>query len=241
VDAEAVTPVPVRPVGRLVFRQTWAELTFVHWAIDPARAAPLLPPGVRPDTIDGRTYVGLVPFLMRNVTLRRLPALPYLGSFHETNVRLYTVDSAGRRGVTFLSLDASRLAPVLVARWSHHLPYVWSRMSYTRDGDQISYRCRRRWPAVTSRLDVRVGDPVQAGRLEHFLTARWGLHLLDRRGRTRYWPNSHPRWPLRTATVQRLDDELVAAAGFPELAELPPDSVLFSAGVDAVFGPHLPA
>jgi uncharacterized protein YqjF (DUF2071 family) len=88
---------------------------------------------------------------------------------------------------------------------------------------------------------ARTGDPVEAGPLEHFLTARWGLHLTDRRGRTRYWPNSHGRWPLRAAEVTALDDELLAAAGFPDLAARPPDSVLFSAGVDAIFGPHVPA
>jgi uncharacterized protein YqjF (DUF2071 family) len=244
---EGVTPLPPRDVGRLVLRQTWATLTFLHWAVDPARVAPLLPAGVRPDVVDGRTYVGLVPFVMRDVAVAPGPALPYVGTFCETNVRVYSVDGAGRRGVVFLSLDASRLAPVLVARWGNGLPYVWSRMALRRDGDRLAYRCRRLWPsgsrvgAERSAVDVRVGEPLESGPLEDFLTARWGLHLTDRRGRSRYWPNSHGRWPLRSAEVTRLDDDLLAAAGFTDLAARPPDSVLFSAGVDAVFGPHVPA
>jgi len=36
--------------------------------------------------------------------------LPYLGSFAETNVRLYSTDEAGRHGVLFRSLDCSRSA-----------------------------------------------------------------------------------------------------------------------------------
>jgi len=244
---EEVTPLPVRPIDRVVFRQRWATLTFLHWAVDAARVAPLLPRGVRPDEHDGRTYVGLVPFHMEDVAVRRGPAMPWVGTFCETNVRVYSVDGAGRRGVVFLSLDASRLAPVLVARWGSGLPYVWSRMSLRRDGDRLSYRCRRMWPGGTavqsarSRVDVRVGDPVDAGPLEHFLTARWGLHLTDRRGRTRYWPNAHARWPLRSAQLDELDDDLLAAAGFADLAARPPDSVLFSPGVDATFGPQVPA
>jgi uncharacterized protein len=244
VDAEAVTPSPVRAIGRTVFTQTWAELAFLHWAVEPGRLARYLPAGVRPDVIDGASYVGLVPFRMQGIGVRGSPALPYFGSFLETNVRLYSVDRQGRRGVVFVSLDASRLMPVLAARWGPGLPYLWSRMSYRRDGDLVEYRCRRRWPGprgAASQLRIRVGQPVEAGPLEHFLTARWGLHLATGRGRSSYWPNRHERWPLRAATVERLDDELLAAAGFGDLADRAPDSVLFSPGVHSIFGPRLPA
>jgi uncharacterized protein len=245
VDVEAVTPGPSREVGRVVFTQTWAELTFLHWAVQPERVQPYLPRGVRPDVIDGVTYVGLVPFRMQGIGGWGSPGLPYLGSFLETNVRLYSVDRSGRRGVVFVSLDASRLAPVLAARWGPGLPYLWSKMSYARDGDLVRYGCVRRWPGprgARSRIEVRVGDPIAAGPLEHFLTARWGLHLKGRRPDSAlYWPNSHEPWPLRSAVVERLDDELLAAAGFTDLARRAPDSVLFSPGVHATFGPRLPA
>jgi len=72
------------------------------------------------------------------------PGLPYLGTFCETNVRTYSVDGQGRRGVVFLSLDAARLAPVIVGR-ATGLPYLWSRMRITRAHDgAIAYTSRRR-------------------------------------------------------------------------------------------------
>jgi uncharacterized protein YqjF (DUF2071 family) len=246
-DVERVTPTPVRPVHRVVFRQNWSTVTFLHWAVDPARVAPLLPRGIRPDVLDGVTYVGLVPFHMRDIGLGVGPGMPYVGTFCETNVRVYSVDAAGRRGVVFLSLEAQRLATVLAARWGSRLPYVWSRMSLARWPDGIDYRSRRLWPGgarvtpARSRVAVRIGEPVEAGPLEHFVTARWGLHLTDRHGRTRYWPNSHESWPLRSAALTHLDDDLLAAAGFPDLAARPPDSVLYSEGVNAIFGRHVPA
>ena len=83
-----------------------------------------------------------------------------------------------------------------------------------------------------------MGNPIEAGPLEQFLTARWGLFLPDRRGRTRYWPNEHPSWPLRAATLEHLDDELVAAAGLPGVTSRPPASVLWSEGVATRFGPR---
>lgn len=247
---EPITPTPTRDVGRTVFTQTWARLTFLHWAVPPERVAGHLPPGIRPDVLDGVTYVGLIPFWMRGIGVSGSPPVPYLGSFCETNVRLYSMDGEGRRGVVFVSLDASRLVPVLVAR-AMSLPYVWSHMRYRRRNDLVTYTShRRRWPAApappgavggagaTSRLGVRVGARIAPGPLEHFVTARWGLHAPDGRGGAVYWPNHHGAWPLHAATLETIDDELLAAAGFPELAARDPDSVLWSPGVDVRFGPR---
>ena len=243
-DPEEITPLASRVVGTTVFTQRWEELAFLHWAVEPERVAPRLPAGTRPDTFEGATYVGLIPFWMQGIGFRGSPGLPYVGSFHETNVRLYSVDDQGRRGVVFLSLDASRLAPVLAARAGPRLPYAWSRMGRQRRGAQVTYTCRRTWPAprgVRSRIAITVGERFEAGPLEHFLSARWGLHLGDRSGRTRYWPNAHPTWPLHRAVVDELDDGLMGLHGFGDLAARSPDHVMFSPGVDVIFGPRLPA
>ena len=50
--------------GGPLLTQVWLDLAFVHWAVPPSAVAPLLPPGVRPDTLHGVTYVGLVAFRM---------------------------------------------------------------------------------------------------------------------------------------------------------------------------------
>jgi uncharacterized protein YqjF (DUF2071 family) len=241
VPVEPVTSTAPRPFRTTVFTQGWRDVTFLHWAVDPALVAPLLPAGARPDVLDGATYVGLIPFRMRRIGLWRAPGLPYLGSFAETNVRLYSVDDQGRRGVVFRSLEADRLLPVLAARSVARLPYLWSRMRVERDGDRITYRTARRWPGprgAGGTVTIRIGGPLTApDPLASFLTARWGLHQTTA-GRLAYWPNEHPEWPLRRAELLALDDDLVAAAGLPSVGG-PPDSVLFSPGVDVRFGPRL--
>ena len=125
---EPVTPEAVRQVTRSILVQGWHDLTFLHWAVDPSTVAPLLPEGTYPDTADGVTYVGLIGFRMVGVGFLRGPGIPYLGTICVLNVRLYSVDDEGRRGVVFLSLDAERLLPVLVAQAGLRLPSKWASM-----------------------------------------------------------------------------------------------------------------
>ncbi|MGY4958776.1 YqjF family protein [Streptomyces nigrescens] len=235
---EPITPAPVHTTPRPLLTQSWLDLAFVHWAVDPADITPLLPAGTVPDTLDGATYVGLVAFRMHRVGWFRLPGVPYLGTFPETNVRLYTVDASGRRGVVFRSLDASRLIPVAIARTFLRLPYLWSRMSISRSADTISYHSRRRWPGprgAHSRLTIRLGEEIEEPTaLEHFLTARWGMHS-SFFGRPMYLPNTHPRWPLHRAELIECHENLVTAAGLPEPCGTPA-SVLYSPGVPVRFG-----
>ncbi|MFC5801293.1 YqjF family protein [Streptomyces formicae] len=237
-EPEPITADPPGATPRPLLTQSWLDLAFLHWAADPDDVAPLLPAGCVPDTLDGVTYVGLVAFRMHRVGWFRLPGVPYLGSFPETNVRLYSVDSHGRRGVVFRSLDASRLIPVTIGRAAFRLPYLWSKMAVRRDGATLTYTSTRRWPGprgAHSRITLRIGDRITAPTaLEHFLTARWGMHstLL---GRPVHLPNTHPRWPLHRAELLKCDEDLVTAAGLPRPVD-EPVSVLYSPGVPVRFG-----
>ena len=225
--------------GPTLLGQGWRDLTFLHWRVDSARVAQLLPTGTEPDVFDGSSWVGLIPFRLVGAHFGTGPALPYVGTFPETNVRFYSIDGEGRHGVVFGSLDAARLPFVLGARATLGLDYAWSRMRVQRSGAVIRYSSRRRWPAPRgARTDVVVqvtAPPVVDDPLADFLTARWGLHTRHL-GRTFFLPNTHARWPLRQARLISLDDQLLAASGFADLAERAPDSVLYSAGVRTRFG-----
>ena len=238
VPPEPVTTGAARPVRRALLTQDWRDLTFLHWPVDPAAVARLLPSGTRPDTFDGVSYVGLIAFRMDRIGWPGLPGLSYLGSFPETNVRLYSVGPDGRRGVVFRSLDAARLLPLLTARASFRLPYQWSLMRVRQQGDLVSYASQRRWPRPGPRLRLRVraGERIaEPSPLEHFLTARWGLHVTWYGGRTAYLPNEHPPWPLHRATLVHLEENLISAAGLPA-PRSGPVSVLFSPGVPVHLG-----
>lgn len=235
----AVPLVKVAPSlpGRILFDQRWDDLAFLHWAVDPAAVTPYLPPGTRPDVWeDGATYVGLVPFRMRRAGFGRGVPVPYFGSFLETNIRLYSIDADGRRGVVFRSLDADRLAVVLLARFGVRIPYLWARMRAHAVADVHTYLAERRWPGprAVSELVLTLGERVAPTPLEDFLTMRWGMH--SRRGRGTMWtPNRHDPWEFRSATIVHLHDEFGATAGFPLTGE-PDLRPLWSPGVRAFFG-----
>jgi uncharacterized protein len=223
--------------GRVMMNQRWCDLTFLHWAVPPQTVAHRMPPGVRPDTLDGLTYVGLIPFRMVGAGIGRGPGVPWLGSFLETNVRLYSVDDTGRRGIVFLSLDADRAAVVAGARAAFGLPYRWARMRYRTAGDVHTYDAtlRRRGPRPGSHVVVRAGERRAPTELDDFVSARWGLHVRWW-GRTLYVPNQHEAWPVHDAEVLALEDGLMASVGLPGLADRPPDHVAFSPGVRTEFG-----
>ena len=251
-------PLPTRQI----MSQWWRDITFLHWPVEPALLAPLLPKGVRPDEFDGGGWVGLIPFRMVDAGVGSGGPVPWLGTFPETNVRVYSVDDRGRHGVTFLSLEAARLLVVLGARLGFNVPYQWASMRVrdhtadpARDGQAVmgtgdssigrtlTYTTRRFTRSdVTglgrpcSRITVRVGEPVKPSALDLFLTARFGLHT-EVAGQPLWVPNTHGPWPLRSAEVLELDDDLVASAGLGSVARTtPPASVLFSEGVRTVFG-----
>jgi uncharacterized protein YqjF (DUF2071 family) len=212
VSPENASPVVEHPV----MFQVWRDLTFLHWRYPAPVVQALLPAGLTVEAHDGAAWVGLVPFVMSGVRAPYVPALPWLSRFPETNVRTYVRGADGRSGIWFFSLDAARLAPVVVAHLTYALPYVWSTMSVRVDGPVHRYRCRRHLQR-DRRCDatVRVGEPIpEPTPLEQFLTARHRLYSV-RSGGMVAADAEHGPWPLRRAEVVDLDQNLLEAAGLP--------------------------
>jgi uncharacterized protein YqjF (DUF2071 family) len=227
------------PVRRPVMVQQWNDIVFVHWRFEPRAVQALLPPGVEVDTFDGSAWVGLIPFHMDGLgfPIRGLHPLPYVGSFPEVNVRTY-VRSGSRRGVYFLSLDIDRWLPALVARGAYRIPYCVGDVRHVRVGEVVTSSVRRSWPRssqpAATQMIVRVGAPVDADPLAAFLTARWGLISSNPTGRFGYAPVDHPAWSLQEATIDVLDESLLAAAGLP--APVGDPHVRYSTGTQVRIG-----
>ena len=227
-----------RPPRREVGYQRWRSLLFLHWPLEPALVRPLLPRGLELDTHDGLAWIGLVPFVMRDVRFVGTPR-PLALDFLETNVRTYVHVNGADPGVYFFSLDAASRLAVWGARAGFGLPYHHARMGLERDGERIAYRVQRGRRGPSLQATWELGAPraeAAPGTLDHFLIERYLLHV--RRG-GRIWTGHvhHRPYPLRSAQLLELDDELVAAAGLPRPRSAP--LVHASDGVDVeIFAPR---
>ena len=234
-----VTPEPItielpRSVRFPVMRQVWTDAVFLHWATAAQAAKIGLPEGTDLDLWDDEVYVGLIGLCI-DVAVMGVP-VPRIGSFAEINVRLYSVDRQGRRGIVFCSLDAGRLLPALAGRAGFRLPYMWADAEAVRGDGRVTYTSRRRWPGDNHpRTDftVRIGQRLDApSPMEHFLTARWALYWASV-GRTWSAATEHEPWPLHRGHLESIEDELIAAAGLPAPSG-DPISVLWSPRVSCL-------
>jgi len=215
------------PQGPWVMTQTWHDLLFAHWAVDARALRSIVPSPFELDLFDGQAWIGIVPFRMTNVAPRGVPPWRFISEFPELNVRTY-VRVADRPGVYFFSLDADSSLAVRTARALLNLPYYLATMTVTTRGNVIDYDSRRRGGGPSAEL-VATYEPTGAAylpaerSLEHFLTERYCLYNLDRRGRPYRLEIHHPPWELQPARIHILRNTMaevtgIALPGRPPLA-----------------------
>jgi uncharacterized protein len=150
------------------------------------------------------------------VTPRGIPPMPWVSEFPELNVRTY-VRVGDRPGVYFFSLDAGSMLAVRAARTLLNLPYYHASMHVASHMDVVSYDNRRNadptaefsakyWPTGSA------SAPVE-GSLEYFLTERYCLYNVNRRGQPYRLEIHHPPWLLQPAEAQLARNSMADAAG----------------------------
>jgi uncharacterized protein YqjF (DUF2071 family) len=203
------------PRSPWVMTQTWRDLLFAHWQLDPRLLQSKIPAAFPLDLFDGVAWVGVVPFRMTNVAPRGVPSLPGVSEFPELNVRTY-VRVGDKPGVYFFSLDAGNSLAVRAARALLNLPYYKAAMTVTPAADTFVYRSRRVSGAAefagTYGPTGEAFAPVE-GSLEYFLTERYCLYNLDHRGRPYRLDIHHPTWSLQPAQAKLMRNTMTEASG----------------------------
>lgn len=225
-----------RPDDRPAGFQRWRTLAFLHWEIPAEAIEALIPKALSVDTFEGRAYVGVVPFTMKDVSPWWAPSVPGISNFHELNVRTYVHYRGETPGVWFFSLDAAASIAVIAARTGWHLPYFRASMEMETEGDVVRYTSRRLWPgpkpaelSLRYRIGESIGDAVP-GTFEHFLAERYVLFADTGDGSIAKGIVHHRPYPLHRAEVLDLEQNMVSAAGLP--APAGPPHILCSPGVD---------
>jgi uncharacterized protein YqjF (DUF2071 family) len=203
----------------------------MHWPVPVEAMRSVIPTSLELDLYNGEAYVGIVPFMMEGVRPRWWPeSLSF--RFLETNVRAYVL-CGEKPGVYFLSLEAASQLAVWCARSVWGLPYHHAQMRLERDGDDIRYRTKRTRTNVSHNVHYRLGNslgPSQPGSLEFFFLERY-LLFVERNHQLFAGQVYHSPYPAQRAEVLSVDDELVPAAGLPQLAG-PPTFAHYASGVD---------
>lgn len=216
--------------------QSWRCLTFIHWRYEPGEIRPvLLPKGLELDTFDGAAWVALTPFLLRGLRPPFVPALPWISHFPEMNVRTYVRGPDGEPGIWFFTLEADRLAAVVGARLGYGLPYRWAHMYVKRGTETVDYASQRKWPfgPGAAKISIQIGEPMETNELDRFLTARFRLYTILL-GRLGFAQIDHEPWPLRTARLLRLAQNVIECSNVPQPRG---DPILhYSPGVDVRVG-----
>ena len=222
--------------------QQWRELLFLHWEYPVAQIQRRLPEGLFVDTCAGKGYLGVVPFFMRNIRPRFLPAVPGLSNFMEMNLRTYVHDGAGVPGVWFFSLDANQRLAVAIARRFFHLPYKYATMNARRTAaGAICYKSTRSsdeasGAACEFQYAPGLEWPTAApGSLEFFLVERYRLYAA---AGGRLWRGAvfHQPYSLCRAEVTVWNEHLLSLNGFTPTGR-PPDHIIMSRGVDVTVFP----
>jgi uncharacterized protein len=210
------------PTHPWLFTQTWRDLLFAHWVVEPEHLRPLVPSAFELDLYDNEAWVGVVPFHMSNVSPRSVPSIPRLSAFPEVNVRTY-VRIGEKPGVFFFSLDAASAVAVRAARMLLNLPYHLAEMTMatTADGVVDFWSTRRTGDAELVVRYRPTGPAVRArpGSLEYFLTERYCLYQVSRWNVPYRLDIHHPPWLLQNAAVEFARDTLSRAAGLSLTAD----------------------
>ena len=212
-------PIPDRP---WMMTQTWHDLLFAHWPIDPDSLRRVVPAVLPLDLFDGQAWIGVVPFFMTNVAPRGI-VVPWVSAFAELNVRTY-VTLRGKPGVYFFSLDAASTLAVIGARAMFNLPYYRATMTVHAGPHRVSYRSARRGGGAefaASYGPVGSAMEAQVRTLEYFLTERYCLYTVTRAGEPRRLDVHHRPWPLQRADAQMAVNTMAQAAGVT-LPDTPP-------------------
>ena len=199
--------------------QTWHNLLFAHWPVEPSWLRSRIPDAFTLDLFDRVAWVGVVPFEMTNVAPRWVPALPWVSHFAELNVRTY-VRVGDRPGVFFFSLDAASVLAVQAARALLNLPYFPASMSVAATDANVSYKSRRPSAHENAQFDATYrptgpSAPAVDGSLEYFLVERYCLYHTDRRGRPYRLEIHHPPWALQPAEAEVRRNTMAAVNGIP--------------------------
>lgn len=187
-----------------IMKQSWENLWFLHYSVEPSAIRSLLPEPLELDTCEERAWVSLVCFETTKVSVRGMSRFTLVPKFHQLNFRTYA-KYKGLKGVYFFSLDVDSPLTAFGANTFFGLPYFTASMELKDNGDDFYFQSARK--KNTERvLSVRFKNNndlfvPQKGSLADWLANRFILFKDASDGAIWGGKVSHPLWPLQTSVA----------------------------------------
>lgn len=190
------------------------DLLLASWETEPERVARVLPPGLRPATVDGRHLVTIAGLRATHGRLGRVPLPPY----SQLNVRAY-VEHEGGPAVFFL---ASRVTMAAMGGALLGIPVRPARLRVRAGGVDAA--------GLGVSLRYEPAGPTDGGELGGHLTGLYeaaGLRAFTIRRGPAMWRRAEPAEPVRAEPLTALGfdvsrpPELLYARDAPFELELP--------------------
>ena len=207
-----------------ILNQSWQDISFMHWKVDKNLLSKNIPKGLILDLYEDEAYVGVIPFMMKNVRPRWAMSIPFVSNFPEFNIRTY-VKAGKTKGVFFLTLDAQSIITRIYATGVYHLPYRYSRGYVNRNSKTFQWKSSRLWSDYSLEgYCESEGESgyAEKGSLEEFLLERYFLFVADRNHKIRKGFIHHNRWRFKKAKAKIVKNSFLES---------------FSLGVKNVFSP----
>ena len=227
-------PIPDRPYA---LSQEWRNLTFMHWEVEPIKLEPHIPDGLELDLFEGKAYFGTIPFQMKNVRPRFLPAVPGISTFPEFNIRTY-VKKNGIPGVLFLTLDAQSRITCWHAPRAYGLPYRYAKCKLKRKDEIFIWKSKRVSDGAILDGECKlVGEEMQAtnNSLEYFLFERYSLYT-ELNGKLHMAYTLHEPWKFYAGEISLVNNSLTESYDLG-IDVMKPDHVHASYGVRVLTWP----
>jgi uncharacterized protein YqjF (DUF2071 family) len=116
-----------------LMEQKWENILFINWECDVAEVQRTLPPGLKVDTFQGKAYVGIQAFQVKEAKLKSFFFTPKLPSFSALNVQTFVYNEDGIPGIWFYNLSANQKLIVEMAKQFLTFPYHYANIEMSAD------------------------------------------------------------------------------------------------------------
>jgi uncharacterized protein YqjF (DUF2071 family) len=219
----------------------WRNLIMINYEIDPDVLAAYLPAHTELDTFNGKHYVSLVGFLVKDSKVKGV-IVPYHRTFEEINLRFYVrhvkPDGTWKRGVVLIKEIVPKKLSALVANkifGENHeacdTRHLWS--NPTEDKVSIEYMWKRTtdwdWIAVTA---AGVSYFPKQKTEEHYLTEQDRVYSKGKKNTTTEYNIEHSNWRIHKVHYSDINCNFEKNFGkdFAHLNKAKPASVYLADG-----------